>query len=764
VRTNLHPGPCAKCGASVPAQAGTLQGPPWRVWCAGCLPRPAEQPAVVRVQLVAGDRAAFAPTGYLGGERFGAYRAALGPDARFEPTTKTNQLRLTMVAAAVSRLRDSGFLLDVDPDIAATMQARVAAAGTDRVAATERAQVVDAALRERGLALFPFQAVGVEWLAPLRGAVLADDMGLGKTIQALTAIPAGAPAVVVGPSVAKGVWEAECRRWRPDLEPVVLSGRGSFRWPDMGELVITNYDVLPTPEQLAQLSLPVTGTVLIADEAHALKGDPRKVKRAAAWDAMAQGARDAGGRTWLLTGTPLLNRPQELWRMLAAADVAEECFGKWWTFAQVMGGVRGRYGYDWFPDRIDRDEVARRLQRGMLRRMKAEVLSDLPAKTRRDVSVNGLDRETRALCDSALRALEEQGIDWDEEAELAEETRCGGTAFEQMSAARRALAIAKIPHMMALVEEHEEAEVPLVVFSAHRAPVEALAARPGWAVITGETSAEERTEIARQFQAGELRGVGLTIRAGGVAVTLTRASSLLVVDQDWTPALNLQAEDRVHRIGQRSAVTITRLVADHALDRRVAELLGAKLALMEASVDAARTRGSQRPTPAQVVEEVVTDLGVDTARCRMLAAEQAELEARLAQLAAEAEAAERAVAELEPERRAQAKARRSAERRGVKVGEGGGVAPRRGPRTARECWAAQALTALAGMDPDRAYARNDVGFNKVDGGVGHALAERLRGGLSSVEWGLAQAVCAKYWRQVGRMPEREADEQEVQSS
>ena len=139
--------------------------------------------------------------------------------------------------------------------------------------------------------------------------------------------------------------------------------------------------------------------------------------------------------------------------------------------------------------------------------------------------------------------------------------------------------------MLELVESHEEEEVPLIVFSAHRNPIIELGKRDGWEIITGDTKSEERQKIVNRFQAGELRGVGLTIQAGGVGLTLTKAWKAIFVDLDWTPALNQQAEDRLCRIGQTRPVEIVRLVSDHVLDKHILNLLSSKISLFEKAID-----------------------------------------------------------------------------------------------------------------------------------------------------------------------------------
>jgi SNF2 family DNA or RNA helicase len=168
------------------------------------------------------------------------------------------------------------------------------------------------------------------------------------------------------------------------------------------------------------------------------------------------------------------------------------------------------------------------------------------------------------------------------------ETLSKALDFKTMSKVASALAAAKIPAMLEHVESHEEQEEPLVVFSAHRAPIDVLTKRKGWGVITGDTSDKDRARLIEEFQAGKLRGMGCTIRAAGVAITLTRSCNLLFVDREWNPALNIQARDRVYRIGQDRPVSIVVLVANHPLDERVTELNLAKQALIDASVDGAR--------------------------------------------------------------------------------------------------------------------------------------------------------------------------------
>ena len=428
------------------------------------------------------------------------------------------------------------------------------------VAATEAA----ATTRAADPRLYAYQRDGVRWLAGRCRALLGDEMGLGKTVQVLLAQPENARALVVCPASLKGNWRDECARWRPDLTPAVLSGRDSFRWPAAGELVVTNYDVLADAPAAAP-----GGVVVVADEVHATKS--KAAKRTKRFVALVAAAGAAGGRTWGLTGTPMLNRPPELFQVLDNLGLVPETFGHFGAFYRCFGAKRSDYGTVWGRPTA---EVPGRLARAMLRRERTTVLADLPGKTSREVRVNGLPAKLQTMCDAALAR-------WD-----AARARSGSglPGFEEMSAVRAALAEYKTPFAVELVEEFEAADEPVVVFSAHRAPVELLAARPGWAAILGGTPNEERTRIVAEFQAGKLKGLAATIKAGGVGLTLTRACQMLFVDLEWTPALNAQAEDRICRIGQRSACCYTHIVAEHDLDARMAEVLGGKASLIAATI------------------------------------------------------------------------------------------------------------------------------------------------------------------------------------
>lgn len=518
------------------------------------------------------------PAEFLGRELFGSYLnvVRLIPDCVYEPAHRRQRLKdLTRLPGLIADLEDAGFAVLLAPELASTSSQVAEELSAERARVVAQMQRAEERIKDSGLAPYPFQRDGILWLAARKAGLLGDEMGLGKTVQALLAIPEDEHAVVVCPSSLKGNWAQECLRWRPDLKPTVLKGKGSFRWPTSPrELVIINDDVLPDPEEQ---EIPPSNPLLIYDEAHRGKGGKRTL-RGKRFLALRDAAFDAGGRVLLLTGTPLINKPKELKAVLDLAGLFKEAFGSWPKFNAA------------FPEgRAPRPEAAEGLRKVSLARLREDVLPDLPTKTWQEIEAP-IGGEMERKLDAIAAELASKGFPIET---LNRDALKEPVVFELISRIRAALATAKIPAMLEVVEQHEEEEQPLVVFSAHRAPIDLLGKRKGWATITGDTPAEERTEIVRRFQGGDLLGIAGTIRAMGVGVTLTHAHRCLFVDLDWTPAGNSQAEDRLCRIGQQSAVLITTLIARHEMDHRVTQILQEKKVIIDGSVGEA-ARGTQQ--------------------------------------------------------------------------------------------------------------------------------------------------------------------------
>ena len=621
----------------------------------------------------------------LSDEEFRAYRGAMD-GAKYVRALRASVASLDRVPAILVRLRKTGLgigVRDMDPNLRTELQERATARDwLDLDAVKDRLERIERTLKAKGESLFPFQRIGVQWLARGHGRLLADDMGLGKSVQALVAMPASAAAIIVCPAAMKGEWKGFVARWRPSLRVTVLNGRHSFRWPEPGEVVIVNYDILSDPHDRKGvtgracdghlppqpcpgcekqivfagineravygrargareergdspvvtttrtahkpscsgflepeecpgchpfLELVPRGIVLIEDEAQFLKNAQSNRHRRVR--AIADVVRRKGGYVWALTGTPLENEPNELWAVLRCATVHDESFGSWDRFTKVFRARKLMSGgYEWG---LPGEEIKAHLQRVMLRRLKKDVQPQLPPKLRKvhEVELNGA---TYQRIDQLLRG---SGRTVEEVVRLLEIDEIN---FKEMSAVRAALAMAKIPRLLEVVQDYEERRLPLIVFSDHRSPVDAVGKRPGWVVITGSESPDQKTRAKDEFQNGFLagdhdrsvldtagvrrrtdpagnivypRGIALTIKAGGTGLTLTRAAHMVFVDRAWNAQVNRQAEDRFDRIGQTaSSLDIMDLVSNHPLDARVNEVIVRKMKLFEVSINVAADR------------------------------------------------------------------------------------------------------------------------------------------------------------------------------
>ena len=465
--------------------------------------------------------------------------------------------------------------------------------GFDQVSLEADPNVSEAVGRAKRGGAYPYQLDGVEFLASREDALMGDDMGLGKTLQSLMALPSAdrCKAIVVCPSSLKLNWANEVAKWRSDLTPIVCKGRkgkNAFRLPNVGEVIIINYDILPmwldNSEISSETAQILASTQLIVDEAHYVKN--YKAKRSKRMTALASLCRGS----WAMSGTPLMTRPLDLWGVLSTFGMERTVFGTWGNFVRGFNGSKGSYGYTWGSAE---PSVAERLKRVMIRRLKTEVLTSLPPKRFQDVLIP-ISKTLEKATKDAFKIIREN------EDELPH--------FSQFSELRKALAESRIPHLIEMVESYEDSDEPIVVFSDHRSPIEALGQREGWATILGDTPIAQRQQAVEAFQNGELKGIALTIGAGSTGLTLTRASTMIFCDLSWTPSINAQAEDRICRIGQKAdSLMYVRLVSDCEMDVHCTNLLSKKAQMIATAIDgqidlSKRSSTASTPMP-QIVQE-----------------------------------------------------------------------------------------------------------------------------------------------------------------
>ncbi len=429
--------------------------------------------------------------------------------------------------------------------------------------------------------LRPYQVEGHAWLTRVAawgaGACLADDMGLGKTVQTIAMLldrGARGPALVLAPTSVTLNWIDELRRFAPTLRPIVYANdRACLSKLGKRDVLVVSYGLLVRDAaQLAECSF----ATLVADEAHALKN--ASTRRAKAARALTAEFRVA------LSGTPLENHVGELWSLFAV--IFPGLLGSWEQF-------RTRFA---LPIERDNDPEARgalsRLLRPfLLRRTKSEVAHDLPARSEIDVPIALSAEETELYEDARLAAiatLKPARADDERQrfAVLAALTRLRLLASHpRLHDADSPVASSKMQRLLELLDElRGEGHRALVFsqFTSHLALVRAELERAGYRALylDGSTPAPERANLIRRFQAGEAEVFLLSLKAGGTGINLTAADYVIHLDPWWNPAVEDQATDRAHRIGQTRPVTVYRLIARGTVEEQILAMHGDKRALV----------------------------------------------------------------------------------------------------------------------------------------------------------------------------------------
>jgi SNF2 family DNA or RNA helicase len=443
--------------------------------------------------------------------------------------------------------------------------------------------------------LKPFQRAGVAYVVEARRTFLADEQGLGKTVQALATLEAddAYPAVIVCPAGLKLNWLREIEHWLPHRSVQVINGTGVT--PMEAEISVLNYEIVHAHRVRLQLRRP---KALVLDESHYVK-NPR-AKRTQAVRRLAE-ALPEGALKLALTGTPVMNHPEELIAQLRVLGRLEE-FGSGAKFARRFQGAGAEERIHWHLRRSC-----------FVRRLKSEVLPQLPAKTQVVLPV-ALDnqREYKLAQDDVIAWLREQPLDLGEvEAKIAAALRAQRLA--QLNALKRLAARGKASAALAWIEDFLASDEPLVVFAGHREVQELLLERfPDALHILGRDSIQQRESAVDAFQDPE--GPQLIVcatRVAGQGITLTRASNVAFLDLEWTPAIHDQAEDRCHRIGQHDAVTAWYLLAADTIDETMIELISRKRGIVGAVTD------GRRDESEALVQSVVRELRDSKPRRRL---------------------------------------------------------------------------------------------------------------------------------------------------
>jgi len=419
--------------------------------------------------------------------------------------------------------------------------------------------------------------------------VSGDCIVTHNTIQALGVInakPEIKRTLIICPAILKINWAREAEKWLVEKKKIeVVKAGKDFASPE-ADIVIINYDLLKKHSAAIHAK---EWDLLICDEAHALKNS----KAARTCEVIGNYKTGlppiAAKKKLFLTGTPILNRPAELWTVMKFFGVESN----WERFhVRYCAGKHTRFGWD-ISGASNLGELEDKLRSTvMIRRLKADVLKDLPAKRRNVIPLEipsksaakliERQKEAERIAEEAERKAEaikagisaenpKETIEWGE-AQKALQIR--NAAFEEVSNIRHALGLEKVPVAAEMIADELEALDSLVVFAHHHDVIENLAGalkEKGISVVclTGQEKETARQQAIDDFQGGKVQVIIGSIEAAGMGLTLTRATRVLFVEANWVPGRLQQAEDRCHRLTQQGSVYISHLAYDDSLDARL---------------------------------------------------------------------------------------------------------------------------------------------------------------------------------------------------
>ncbi len=440
--------------------------------------------------------------------------------------------------------------------------------------------------------LRPYQVRGFAWMASLTklrmGGILADDMGLGKTLQTIALLlwrkrgGQTAPALIVAPSSLLYNWQAELAQYAPELTVAVLEGAQAVRETHIDairragdvDVLITSYPLLR--RDIGQIERIAFG-VAILDEA-------QYIKNAVSVSAQAARRIRADAR-FALTGTPMENHPGELWSIVDFVLPG---------YLGSLAGFMHRYG-----EGRSVEGLRARLRPFLMRRLKKDVLADLPEKLEMRLFADMTPEQQRVYQAALLRikrhvddVLGQKGFQRGQMEVLAAITQMrlicchpslcipdySGSSGKldllmdilpsALEAGHRALVFSQFTGMLAILQRRMEAQGIRCLY------------------LDGDTPNKQRMQLVRRFNAGEGDVFLISLRAGGAGLNLTGADTVIHYDPWWNPAAEDQATDRAHRIGQTREVQVVRLITHASMEEQVVRLGERKRALFDAMITA----------------------------------------------------------------------------------------------------------------------------------------------------------------------------------
>jgi len=471
----------------------------------------------------------------------------------------------------------------------------------------------------RGLktTLRDYQQQGLNWLQFLReyqfNGILADDMGLGKTVQTLAHLllekekkRLDKPCLILAPTSLMSNWRREAAQFTPKLKVLVLQGtqrQQYFSEMDQYDLIISTYPLLVRDQEIL---LAQEYHYLILDEAQMIKNPRAKA---------AQVARKVIARHRLcLTGTPMENHLGELWALF---DFLMPGFlGDTKLFKQRFRTPIEKHG-----NTEQRQRLVRRISPFMLRRKKSDVITELPAKTEIIRSV-ALQSKQAALYESIRLSMEKKVRDVIATKGLARShitildallklrQVCCDPQLLSLAQAKKVTESAKLEMLMEMLPELIEEGRRILLFSQFTKMLGIIEQKLkenkiSYTKLTGQT--RKRDEVIETFREGKVDVFLISLKAGGVGLNLTEADTVIHYDPWWNPAVETQATDRAHRIGQNKAVFVYKLITENTLEEKIISMQAKKQALADGVYDI-NDKSDQQKLSANDLQELFSPL------------------------------------------------------------------------------------------------------------------------------------------------------------
>lgn len=492
---------------------------------------------------------------------------------------------------------------------------------------------------------FPFQRVGIDFAVKNKKCLIADDMGLGKSIQSIVAVHRleAYPCLVVSPASVKYNWREEVNKTLGDKYTVsIVEGKKPISDDDKYKthFVLCNYDILKDHvDDFKKFSFKS----VIFDESHYARNYDSKRTKAS------QDISKGIEYRFLLSGTPIVNRPREMIsQLIIAGRFHQKIFGSVKDFLNKYCGPKsvqirtpqGKRTITTYDGATNVEELNLHLRENgiMIRRLKLDVLKELPPKQIIDISV---DIDNRAEYDKAKKSLEqhfekefrEKYKDISEEEfkqkfEVSKEDYISAMVAEAIVSAGKAAKLTEISRLRDMVSRGklsavmewvqnflETTDRKLVIYAVHDKfiqdlydqikKLEVMKDYQNIPIIRGGVANEKRFELVKQFQTDPMTRVFIAnITAGAEGITLTAASDLMFAELYWTPGKHLQTEDRIHRISQREQVTIYYLLATDTIDDYMMDIIKSKHSVIQGATGTIKVDDTDEELIKQLAEAI----------------------------------------------------------------------------------------------------------------------------------------------------------------